>query len=63
MNTLLASASALSGLVVAGLTLATAFGATITPDQHTAIEGLVAAVLVILGLWFHPNVPGGAEKK
>lgn len=62
MNALLASTSAISGLVVAILTVATAFGAHITPDQHTAIEGLIAALLVIVGLWFHPSVPGGATK-
>lgn len=59
MTRLLASASVISGLVVAVLGLLVAFGVHITPDQHTAIEGVVAAILVVLGAWFHPDVPVG----
>lgn len=56
---ILASATLITGLVTAILTLLTAFGVTITPDQHTAIQGVVAGVLVVAGAWFHPDVPIG----
>lgn len=55
-------------LVLAALgaveTLAVAFGVNITPDQHTAIDGAAAAVLALLGIYFHPAIPiGPTEQK
>lgn len=36
-----------------------AFGVNITPDQHTAIDGIAAAALALLGIYFHPSIPVG----
>lgn len=63
MTKLVASASVILGLVTSLLTLASAFGLHITPDQHTAIQGVIAAALTVLGLWFHPDVPVGTTEE
>lgn len=62
LTKIIASASAISGLVVAVLVLLVAFGVNITPDQHTAIEGLVAAIMIIVGTLLHPDIPVGVTK-
>lgn len=41
------------------LTLLIAFGVNLSPDQHTALEGAAALLLLVLGVWFHPKIPVG----
>ena len=54
---------AVLGVVVGGiasvLTLLTAFGVDITPDQHTAIQSVAGLVLLVVSAWFHPDIPVG----
>lgn len=55
------------GIIVGGassiFSLLTAFGVDITPDQHTAIVAVAGVLMLVLGLWFHPAVPIGEQKK
>ena len=55
------------GILVGGLesllALAVAFGAHITPDQHTALGSVSGLLLLVIGLWFHPAVPVGIQAK
>ena len=54
------------GIVVGGLAsifeLLVAFGVNINPDQQTAIAAVAGLALVVLGVWFHPNVPIGPSQ-
>lgn len=45
------------------LSVAVAFGASITPDQHTALLAVAGIFVTVLGLWFHPSVPVGEQQK
>ncbi len=36
-----------------------AFGVSITPDQHTAIIAAGSLLLLIAGVWLHPDIPVG----
>ena len=51
------------GIIVGGadavFSLLVAFGANITPDQHTAIVAVSGVLLAVLGAWFHSAVPIG----
>lgn len=56
------------GIIVGGLDtilqLAVAFGAHVTPDQHTAIASASGLLLLVLGVWLHPSIPvGNTEAK
>lgn len=62
MSKLLAVLGILLGSAATFLGVAVAFGLHITPDQHTALLSVVGVLTAILGLWFHPDVPGGAAK-
>lgn len=54
------------GILVGGLgvifALLGAFGVNITDDQQKAIAGVASLVLLVLGVWFHPDVPVGVKK-
>lgn len=55
MAKLFAALGILVGAAETLIQVAVAFGAHITPDQHTAIGSVAGLVLLILGLWFHPT--------
>ena len=57
---ILGTLSILVGGIGVILALLIAFGVDITPDQHTAIESAGALLLLVAGLWLHPNVPVGS---
>lgn len=59
MTKLLAVLGVILGSAATFLSVAVAFGAHITPDQHTALLSVVGVLTTILGLWLHPNVPVG----
>ena len=43
------------------LSLLVAFGVDITPDQHTAIVAAGSLLLLVVGAWFHPDIPIGEK--
>lgn len=59
MSKFFANVTLVLALLGAAETLAIAFGVSISPDQHTAIDGAAAAVLALLGIYFHPAIPVG----
>jgi uncharacterized membrane protein len=59
MTKLAANSTIVIALVLAVIALLTAFGVDISQDQQEALIGVVAAVLALVGLWFHPSVPVG----
>lgn len=56
-----ANATLLIGLLDEVVTLLIAFGVHVTPDQHTAITGVLGGVLTIVGLLVSPAVPVGPK--
>lgn len=65
MNKLKNQPAAITGVVVAVITLAVAFGAPISEDQKAHIVGLVGAILALLGTlgYIHPTVDGPETAK
>lgn len=63
MSKLAANVTLVLAALGALLTLLVAFGVNISPDQHTAIDGAAAAVLALLGIYFHPATPVGPTGK
>ncbi len=65
MSKLAANSTILIGLVTAVIAFLVAFGVDVSQDQQEAILGLVAAGILVLGIYFHPAIPvgetGGAE--
>lgn len=41
------------------LGLLVAFGAHVSPDQHTAIIAAGSLLLLVAGVWLHPDIPVG----
>jgi hypothetical protein len=63
MSKVLAAFTILVGGAAAIFSLLTAFGVSISPDQHTAIVAVAGLVLLVAGVWFHPDIPVGEQKK
>lgn len=61
MSKLFAALGIAVGGIATVLQLLVAFGVNITPDQHTAIGATAGLVLLILGVWFHPDSPVGPQ--
>lgn len=59
MNKVMAALAIVVGGLDALLQFAVAFGVHVTPDQHTAIGSVAGLALLVLGVWFHPDVPIG----
>lgn len=59
MTKLLAALGIIVGGADAVFALLVAFGVNITPDQHTALVSVGGLLLLVLGVWFHPSLPGG----
>lgn len=59
VSKLLANLSVLTGLASAITVLLTAFGVEITDAQKEAILGVVAVLVTLAGVWFHPSTPIG----
>jgi hypothetical protein len=59
MSKLLANLSVLTGVASAITVLLTAFGVDITDAQKEAILGVVAVLVTVAGVWFHPSTPIG----
>ncbi len=62
MSKVVAALGILLGGAGAVFALLVAFGVHITQDQWTSISGVFALGLLVLGVWFHPSIPGGAPK-
>ncbi len=62
MTKVLAALAIIVGGLDSILQLAVAFGVHVTPDQHTAIAAVSGLLLLVLGVWFHPDVPVGVTK-
>lgn len=49
------------GIILGGagsiFSLLVAFGVHITQDQWTAISSVASLSLLVLGVWFHPDIP------
>jgi len=63
MDKVLAAAAIVVGGAGSIFSLLIAFGVNITQDQWTAINSVVSLLLLVLGVWFHPDVPVGPSKK
>lgn len=57
---------ATAGIVVGALgslvQLLVAFGINVSPDQHTAMASVGGVLLMVMGVWLHPNIPLGVVK-
>ncbi len=61
MTKLAANSTIILALVTATITLLAAFGVEVTSAQQDAIMGVVAALLLLLGVYFHPSIPVGNQ--
>jgi hypothetical protein len=57
-----ATLSIIAGGFASIMQLLVAFGVNISPDQHTAIGAVVGLMLLVSGVWLHPDIPIGIEK-
>jgi hypothetical protein len=57
-----ATLSIIAGGFASIMQLLVAFGVNISPDQHTAIGAVIGLMLLISGIWLHPDIPVGIEK-
>jgi uncharacterized membrane protein len=64
MSKLAANVTLVLSLAAALLALLPTLGVPVSKEQSDAILGVIAALLALLGVWFHPSVPIGprAEK-
>jgi hypothetical protein len=63
MTKVLAALAIVLGGAESIFALLVAFGVNITPDQHTAIVAVGGVLLLVLGVWFHPDIPVGPTTK
>lgn len=63
MLKILANSTLLLGLVSAVIGLLVAFHVNLTDAETGAIMGVFSAVLLLLGAYYSPNIPGGAKDK
>lgn len=57
----LATLTALIGAVSVFYSLSAAFGWELTQNQQDAVTGVLGLVLVVAGIWLHPDVPLGEQ--
>lgn len=41
--------------------LLSAFGVDVTQNQQTSLAAVSGLILLILGVWFHPDIPVGSQ--
>src|SRR5438093_35507 len=58
---ILASLTAVIGAVGVAYSLLAAFGVDLSRDQQDAITGALGIVLVVAGIWLHPDIPLGVR--
>ncbi len=61
MTKFAAAVAILVGGLASVFELLVAFGVNLSADQQTAIAAVAGVGLAILGVWFHPDLPGGGK--
>jgi hypothetical protein len=62
LNKVMAALGIVAGGLATIFSLLDAFGVALTSGQQNAIGGVAGLILLVLGVWFHPDIAVGAKK-
>ena len=58
----MATLGAIVGALAVGFALMTALGVDVSTEMKEAVTGIGGLVLVIAGIWLHPDTPVGPQE-